>query len=60
MSDQTARNIVLGCLLIIVFLIVSNMDAEAESIEQSLYCENVKAGLWPDYRFAYQEVCEKE
>lgn len=60
MSDQTVRNIVLGTILFLAFFIVSYMDADEEKLKQSLYCENVKDGLWPDYKVIYQEECEKE
>jgi len=32
-----------------LFCLVSSYDIEQEEQEAKLYCENVKAGIWPAY-----------
>jgi len=32
-----------------LFCLVSSYDIEQEEQSQTLYCENVKAGVWPAY-----------
>ena len=33
----------------VLLCLVSSYDIEQEEQSQSLYCENVKAQVWPDY-----------
>ena len=35
--------------LAMLLCLVSSYDIEQEEQTQALYCENVKAGVWPDY-----------
>lgn len=36
---------------------VGNMDFQDEVREQIAYCENVKAGTWPDYNGTFATEC---
>ena len=40
--------------------IVGNMDFKDEVREQLAYCDNVKAGVWPDYARTYKAECTPE
>jgi len=40
------------------FGLVGAMDAEDAEMQASLYCDNVKLGLWPDYAGTYVSECE--
>lgn len=40
--------------------VVGNMDFKDEVREQIAYCENVKAGVWPDYNGTYKAECTPE
>lgn len=46
-------------LLLLLFGIVGHFDAEEEEAQSILYCENVKAGIWPDYEGTYKKYCKK-
>ena len=51
----------IGVVLVIfaAFGAVGVMDYEDALIQQALYCDNVKSGLWPDYEGTYVSECEK-
>ena len=57
-SDFTKLGII-GPVAVIVGMIVtvSNEDFKDEVRSQILYCENVKAGFWPDYDQIYETHC---
>lgn len=40
--------------------VVGNMDFKDEVREQIAYCENVKAGVWPDYNGTYKAECTSD
>lgn len=39
--------------------VVGSFDYEDAQNQEMLYCDNVKAGTWPDYEGTYDEVCAK-
>lgn len=39
---------------------VGQMDYEDAVAEQLQYCENVKAGIWPDYNKSFEDECTSE
>lgn len=43
--------------LLIAFGMVSSIDYTDEQREQQVYCDNVRAGYWPDYNNNAEEVC---
>lgn len=50
--------VALAVLAVIVAIgIVGNMDYKDEVRQQIAYCENVKAGVWPDYDRPYKTEC---
>jgi len=50
--------VALAVLAVIVAIgIVGNMDYKDEVRQQIAYCENVKAGVWPDYDRTYKTEC---
>jgi len=50
--------VVLAVLAIVAAIgIVGNMDYKDEIRQQIAYCENVKAGVWPDYDGTYKTEC---
>lgn len=36
--------------IVAVLGVMGAVDQQAAEAEQEAYCENVKAGIWPDYR----------
>jgi hypothetical protein len=58
--NKTARNWLIAIAVFLAVGLVGRMDFEDEVREQIAYCENVKAGLWPDYEGTYAKVCEAE
>lgn len=43
---------------IIVFAALDG-DYEAAKFEEKIYCQNVKDGVWPDYKNIYNDVCKE-
>jgi hypothetical protein len=39
---------------------VAMIDMQCEEFEAKAYCENVWAGVWPDYKHTYASNCGKE
>lgn len=46
-----------AAILITAFILASMTDFEEELAQQERYCENVRNGVWPDYRKNYEEMC---
>lgn len=55
--NKTARNWLIALAVIVAVGIVGNMDFQDEVRQQLSYCENVKAGVWPDYDGTYKTEC---
>lgn len=36
--------------LVALFLLVSSLDYQDEQTQQRLFCENVRDGIWPEYK----------
>lgn len=43
--------------VVVAMGVVGNMDYADEVRQQIAYCENVKAGVWPDYDGTYKTEC---
>ena len=43
------QKLLLGSTLAMLFCLVGSYDIESEEQEQALYCENVKAKVWPSF-----------
>jgi len=56
-QDLTSIAAVLA--IVAAFGIVGGMDYKDEQAQQALYCDNVKSGVWPDYKGTYVSECEK-
>jgi len=52
-----SKAILITAAVILVFLVVSSQDYQDEKQAERVYCENVKAGTWPDYNHNAREVC---
>lgn len=52
------KTAVIVAFLLLLFGIVGHFDAEDEEAQAVLYCENVKAGIWPDYEGTYKKYCK--
>lgn len=50
--------LIAAIVIIAAILIASSMDAEDAAKEQSVYCEMVRDGHWPDYNNNASEVCK--
>jgi len=46
-------------LFLLLFGLVGHWDYEDAEAQSILYCENVKAGIWPDYEGTYKKFCKK-
>lgn len=55
-----AKTVLIVAAVVALFGIVGHFDYEDAKQEEISYCENVKAGLWPDYEGTYAKVCEAE
>ena len=55
-----AKTVLIVAAVVALFGIVGYFDYEDAKQEEISYCENVKAGLWPDYEGTYAKVCEAE
>ena len=53
-----AKTVLIVAAVVALFGIVGHFDYEDAKQEEISYCENVKAGLWPDYEGTYAKVCE--
>lgn len=53
------KKICIFAAVIIAFGIVGHCDYEDEQDAEALYCDNVKAGIWPDYEGTYKKSCLK-
>lgn len=58
--NKTARNWLIAIAVFLAVGLVGRMDFEDEVREQIAYCENVKAGVWPDYDGTYKAECTAE
>lgn len=55
--NETKRKLIAGIavmLALALLVIVGNDEAE---LEQKAYCNNVGAGVWPDYNGTYKVEC---
>ena len=43
---------------LIIFLTIGKEDYQDEVQETEHYCEMVRAGVWPDFKNIYDEVCD--
>lgn len=57
---RNVKGLLIALAVLLAFGIVGNMDYEDEVREQVAYCENVKAGMWPDYNGTYKTECTAE
>lgn len=58
--NKNAKNWLIALAVVVVIGVVGNMDYEDTVREQLSYCENVKAGVWPDYDSTYKTECTPE
>lgn len=61
MKAPTKRTLIITGLIafvIMAFLAVSSADYEDAKRQQQAYCDNVKAGYWPDYNGNAVVVCK--
>lgn len=57
---RNAKNWLIAAAIVAALGIVGSMDYKDEVREQVAYCENVKAGMWPDYNGTYEAECTAE
>lgn len=57
---RNAKNWLIAAAVVAALGIVGSMDYKDEVREQVAYCENVKAGVWPDYADTYKTECTAE
>jgi hypothetical protein len=53
------KKICIFAAVILAVGIVGHYDYEDEQAAEALYCDNVKAGIWPDYEGTYKKYCPK-
>ena len=58
--NKTSRNWLIAIAVFVAVGLVGRMDFEDEVRQQIAYCENVKAGVWPDYDGTYKAECTAE
>ena len=54
------EGLLIAAAVFVVVGLVGRMDFDNEVREQIAYCENVKAGVWPDYKGTYKTECTAE
>ena len=57
---RNAKNWLIAAAVVAALGIVGSTDYADEVREQVSYCENVKAGVWPDYNGTYETECTAE
>ncbi len=61
MSTQTRKNAVMIAAIALFFIVLGiagHYDYQDQLRDQQAYCDNVKAGYWPDYNGNAKEVCQ--
>lgn len=43
--------------IVVVLGLVGEQDYQDEQLEQHTYCDQVEAGIWPDYKGIAGEAC---
>jgi hypothetical protein len=56
-NRKLAKNLGVTALFVVLVGIVGTMDYEDAIAEADLYCQNVHAGVWPDYEGTYAKEC---
>lgn len=57
MSDRI--KVAIGLLALVLLMgVVGRMDYEDAQLEEALYCDNVRNGVWPDYEGTYKNICK--
>lgn len=57
MENAKATALVFVAFAITAFAVVSTADFADEVREQIVYCKNVRAGVWPDFRGNFAVEC---
>lgn len=57
---RNVKGLLIAAAVFVIVGLVGRMDFEDEVREQIAYCENVKAGVWPDYDGTYKTECTAE
>jgi hypothetical protein len=50
-------NLLAVAVVLLLYMVVGYMDMQDNQKDALAYCQNVKAGIWPDFRHAYQAEC---
>jgi hypothetical protein len=53
------KSVIAIALILVVMGIVGRMDYDDQVRAVEVYCENVEAGIWPDYDRIYDKECKK-
>ncbi len=57
---RNVKGLLIALAVVAAIGIVGNMDYKDEVREVVAYCDNVKAGVWPDYNGTYKTECTAE
>lgn len=57
---RNVKGLLIAAAVFVIVGLVGRMDFEDEVREQIAYCENVKAGAWPDYNGTHKAECTAE
>lgn len=52
------ETILVAVLAVVLFGVAGQFGYEDAKREEATYCENVKAGVWPDYQQNYEQICK--
>ena len=52
------KKICIFAAVILAFGIAGHFDYENEEAAEALYCDNVKAKVWPDFKGTYKKYCK--
>jgi hypothetical protein len=57
--DLLLRMLMVAAVILVMWAVI-RMDGRTSDLEQRQYCNNVRDGLWPDYRKTYKAECGGE
>lgn len=60
MNRKNVKVWLFAAAVVVAIGIAGSMDFADEVREQLAYCDNVKAGVWPDYAGTYKAECTPE
>lgn len=58
--ERKSKAVLIGALVVLALALLALVGEDEADESQRIYCENVRAGVWPDYEGTYQAECGGE